>query len=282
MKYTIERISASNQAEMLNFLKVRENFSLFLLSNFENYGLSLTEEPFSGNYKLIRDSKEVIGVFALTRRGSLQIKSDVIEPIFEQVLASCNEEIVPLQGLVGDYNFCEPFWAFLKAQKVIQKEIFSSKEILYEMDLKSYIPHPEVQFLKESDFSEWKILRLDYIKEKNLPIELTEEQLLNQFQDKVKKKIAWGLKVEERLVSMADLNAKALDLGQVGGVYTKPESRQRGYSKTVMSQLINDCKNIHLLRKLIIFTGEANPIAQKLYESLGAQHIGYFSLLFGE
>ncbi len=123
---------------------------------------------------------------------------------------------------------------------------------------------------------------MDYLIEEGLPNDLTDEQLLNQFLEKTKKKITWGLFLNNTLVSIADLNAKALDLGQVGGVYTVPSLRQRGYSKSVMQQLLLDAKEIHKIRKLIIFTGEQNFPAQKLYKSLGVSQIGYFALLFGD
>lgn len=61
---------------------------------------------------------------------------------------------------------------------------------------------------------------------------------MNIFLTKQKKRISWGLFLDNILVSIADLNAKALDLGQVGGVYTTPSFRQKGCSRSVMRQLL--------------------------------------------
>ncbi len=140
---------------------------------------------------------------------------------------------------------------------------------------------PNVRLLSEVDYVQWKPLRLDFIMEEGFPNDLTDDQLLDQFLDKAKKKITWGLFLKDTLVSIADLNAKAQDLGQVGGVYTVPKFRQMGYSRSVMQQLLSDTKKLHGVRKLIIFTGEKNFPAQKLYNSLGASQVGYFALLFG-
>lgn len=284
MRFAIESVSPVNQAEMIEFLKMRENFSLFLLSNFENYGPKLSDEPYSGNYKLIRSTKDVVGVFCLTRRGSLLIESLITYPIFEQILASCKIEPIPLKGLVGNWMFCEPFWGYLKDQRVIQQETFFSKEILYAIDLSlmNTSSNFSVNFFTESDFSEWKKIQFDYIKEKKLPNELTEAQLFKQFQNMVQNKIAWGIKINNHLVSIALLNAKAFDLGQVGGVYTKPKYRRKGYSKAVLQQLFYDCQHHHQMRKLVIFTDDKNSIVKNLYVKLGARPVGYFSLLFGE
>lgn len=281
--YRVEKFSPENQMSMIAFLRDHDDYSLFLLGNFENYGGYLGDAPYSGNYKLIRLKDEVIAVFCLTKKGSLIIQSIVKEPIFDRVLSSCLEEEIPISGLVGEWGFCHLFWEFLKGKKVIQQETFASKEILYQVDMSktSAIPQSNVRLLTAEDYVQWKPLRLAYIKEERLPNGLNDQQLFQLFLDKCLKKIIWGYFLDDRLVSMADLNAKAFDLGQLGGVYTDPKFRQRGYSKSVLYKILEDIKNIHHIRKLIIFTGEKNMPAQKLYESVGVNKMGHYALLFG-
>lgn len=242
MRCSVENVTQFSQHEMLNFLKEHENYTLFLLGNFENYGAMLTDAPYSGNFKLIRSQSQVVGVFCFTRKGNLLIETILQESIFDIVLDACYEESVPLKGIVGNWNFCGPFWEYLKIKKIIQKEIFTSKEVLYSIDLhkKDFLPQPNVRLLTEADYIQWKQLRLDYLIEEGVPNDLTDKQLLDLFLNKTRKKITWGLFLNNTLVSIADLNAKALDLGQVGGVYTMPSFRQRGYSKSVMKQLLLD------------------------------------------
>ncbi|MBA3721424.1 MAG: GNAT family N-acetyltransferase [Parachlamydiaceae bacterium] len=283
MKYSVENVSQSSQQEMLNFLKEHENYSLFLLGNFESYGATLTEAPYSGNYKLIRSLDKIEGVFCLTKTGNLLIESATDDSIFEMVVEACIQEKITLKGLIGNWNYCGPFWEYLKSKKIIKNEIAASKEILYCIDLsmQDFPAQSNVRFLTEADYIQWKILIQDYIVEQGFPNDLTDHQLLDQFLDKTNKKIIWGLFLKNTLVSIADLNAKALDLGQVGGVYTHPNYRQKGYSRSVMQQLLLDAKKVHKIRKLIIFTGDNNFPAQKLYKSLGVESVGYFALLFG-
>lgn len=280
--FKVEKVSRENQESMIAFLKAHDDYSLFLLGNFENYGLSLGESPFSGNYKLIRAGNEVMAVFCLTRKGSLLIQSVVKEPIFDPVLASCLEEKIPITGLLGEWEFCHVFWQFLKERKIIHTETVASKEILYRTDLSKTLPlpHPSVRLLTAADYTQWRPLRIDSFKEEGFPMGLNEEQLQKLFIDKCKQKIIWGFFFEDQLVSIADLNAKAFDLGQLGGVYTAPKFRQRGYSKAVIHRLLADLKGLGI-QKLIIFTGENSLAAQKLYESIGVEQVGYFALLFG-
>lgn len=226
----------------------------------------------------------LIILIGIQRSFHVLIETIVQEPIFDIVLDACHQEPISLKGVVGNWNFCASFWEYLKTKKIIQKEICASKEILYSIDLhkNNFLRQPNVRLLTETDYIQWKPLRLDYIIETGFPNELSDKQLFDQFLEKTKKKIAWGLFLNDTLVSIADLNAKALDLGQVGGVYTAPSFRQRGYSRSVMQQLLREAKELHNIRKLIIFTGEQNLSAQKLYSSLGVSQVGYFALLFGQ
>ena len=146
MTYSVETITDSSQEEMLDFLRDHENYTLFLLGNFENYGATLTEAPLSGNFKLIRFVNKVVGVFCLTRKGNLLIETPLRESIFDTVLRACQQEPVPLKGVVGNWEFCGRFWEYLKTKKVIKKEVFASKEILYTVDLKkqNFSPQPNV------------------------------------------------------------------------------------------------------------------------------------------
>lgn len=83
------------------------------------------------------------------------------------------------------------------------------------------------------------------------------------------------------MISTAELNAKALDCGQLGGVYTAADSRGKGYAQALIKQLINSVHQQLNISTLIICTGENNLPARHVYEKLGAKSIGYFALLFG-
>ncbi len=284
MPYIVEKVTRSSEKEVIDFLKSRENYTLFLLNNFENYGLNLTENPYSGNFKLLRFNNEVVGVFCLNQKGSLLIETTLSDSIFDTVLEACQHESIPLKSIIGNWEFCGRFWEYLKNKKIITKEIFISKEVLYSMNLKkqNFSSQPNVRCLTETDYDQWKPLRLAYSTEVGVPHNLTDKQLLDLFIEKTQKKISWGFFLNDKLVSVADLNAKALDLGQVGGVYTDSKFRRKGYSKSVLIQLLHDAKEVHSIRKLVIFTGENNFSAQKLYLSLGVSRVGDLALLFGE
>lgn len=282
--YIIETLCEESLAEASVFLRQQEDTSLFLLGNLEAYGHKLTSAPYSGNFKLVRSEGKIIAVFCLTRGGNLLIQAKTAQnSLFEQILNACKEEKIPLKCLLGEWQFCEQFWKFLKEKDVIRHEVFTQKDILYSLELTAPSPREQqnTRLLNSDDFSQWKTLRQDFWKEDGIPNDLTEKQLYEVFLEKVKTKVVWGCFFDGILVSIAELNAKAQDLGQVGGVFTPPKYRRKGFSKAVMYQLIRDARQLHKIRKLIIFTGDKNDAARKLYESLGVQHVGYFAILFG-
>lgn len=280
-----EKISLSNLNEVLSFLSRYEDTAIFLLGNLNEHGPSVTEHLNSGNFKLIKQDGKIVCVFCLIRRGNLLVQSELLDPLFETILESCSEEPFAIRGLLGDWEFAKDFWEFLKDRNVIKKETFYSKEINYSLNLNEWQKPAinNVRLLSAEDYDTWKPLRLAYMAEQNLPSDLYEKELHEQFIEKCRQSMLWGLFINSQLISTAGLNARTKQIATVGGVYTLPKWRRKGLAKDLMEQLIYDCKHKLSLEKLIIFTGEKeNKPAQKLYESLGCLKVGYMALFFGE
>ena len=58
--------------------------------------------------------------------------------------------------------------------------------------------------------------------------------------------------------------------------------KRRGLSRAVMKTLIVDSVKLQPVDLLILFTGENNKGARKLYKSFGFEQIGSYGLFFGE
>jgi predicted GNAT family acetyltransferase len=87
---------------------------------------------------------------------------------------------------------------------------------------------------------------------------------------------AWVATVAERLVSLSALNAALPDIVQLGGIYTPPEFRGRGYAKrAVAAQLL--AARASGVTRAVLFTN--NPSAVRCYEALGFRRTGELSLV---
>src|ERR1700730_5983689 len=124
MRLSCEQVTAESKDELVNFLKENEEYSLFLLSNLETYGLKLADAHYSGNFKTLRKAGKILAAFCLTKKGTLLVQAiEQNSSIFEAIIAACLNEKIPISGLLGEYEFAYALWSLLKQKKIIQKEI---------------------------------------------------------------------------------------------------------------------------------------------------------------
>jgi predicted GNAT family acetyltransferase len=86
----------------------------------------------------------------------------------------------------------------------------------------------------------------------------------------------WVAVDEGRPVSMSAFNATLPDIVQIGGVYTPPELRGRGYAKDVVAASLLAARDQGVTRA-VLFT--ENPSAARSYEAIGFRRIGEYGLI---
>jgi predicted GNAT family acetyltransferase len=94
----------------------------------------------------------------------------------------------------------------------------------------------------------------------------------------VKEKRTWMLEEDGKLVACSSFNATIKEAVQVGGVWTPPNLRRRGYGRAIVAASLLDARN-EGADKGILFTGEENIAAQKAYEAIGFRCIGDYSIV---
>ncbi|MDC0980420.1 GNAT family N-acetyltransferase, partial [Bdellovibrionales bacterium] len=201
----------------------------------------------------------------------------------EKIIEDCLNESQPVKGFIGEWSSIHPIVDNYRRVNPEFEPSFNSKEILYKLDLndasESLVHNDRVRFLNESDFDQWLPLSKDYNLELGVPSDLTEDQQRKDFSIRTTDKTWWGMFSGETLLSIAALNSNGERVGQVGGVFTPEEQRRKGYSKATMLHMLKDCREIHGHSKSILFTGETDIPAQKLYEAISYKKIGYFALI---
>jgi predicted GNAT family acetyltransferase len=88
----------------------------------------------------------------------------------------------------------------------------------------------------------------------------------------------WLLEDRGTPVSTSGFQAAIGEAVQIGGVYTPPEFRRRGYARAVVATSLLDAR-AEGVERAILFTGEGNLPAQRAYTALGFRHIGDYGLL---
>lgn len=280
---SVELINEKTLAEAEIYLATHEDTSQFLINNLRAHGYTITPHHNSGNFKIIRRDGKIEAVFCLTRRGNLVVQAS--GDFSEGILSACKEESLPLKGFIGDWDSVHPIAKRFKAANPDYKPTYESKEILYSYQLvydNEKLQHDDrVRFLEDKDFDQWLEFTYAYLSELSLPDELSLEQKKADFKRQIHERICWGLFSGNTLLSRTALNSKGQTVGQVGGVFTPAQYRQRGYAKAAMFHMLKDCFNLHNHTKNILFTGETDIPAQKLYESMGYNRVDSFALILG-
>jgi RimJ/RimL family protein N-acetyltransferase len=87
------------------------------------------------------------------------------------------------------------------------------------------------------------------------------------------------LRVLERagaVVAMTNFNAALPSIVQVGGVYTPPDMRGRGYARRAVALHLAEAQ-LGSVNEAILFA--ANPAAARAYEAIGFQQIGHYRIV---
>ena len=80
------------------------------------------------------------------------------------------------------------------------------------------------------------------------------------------------------IVAHAAFNAALPEIVQLGGVWTPPERRRRGYGRAVVAGALLAARD-QGARRAVLFTGENNIAAKRAYAALGFRRVGDWGLI---
>lgn len=89
------------------------------------------------------------------------------------------------------------------------------------------------------------------------------------------------LEAEGNPVSCCSFNARLPDTVQIGGVFTPPLQRQRGYARAVVAGALLEARR-QGVAEAILFTGLENEAAQATYRALGFETAGDYAIILFE
>jgi predicted GNAT family acetyltransferase len=86
----------------------------------------------------------------------------------------------------------------------------------------------------------------------------------------------WVAMHDGRMVSLSAFNAALPDIVQVGGIYTPPEFRSRGFARAAVAASLLAARDRGASRA-VLFTN--NPFAVRCYQALGFERVGDYGLV---
>ena len=120
---------------------------------------------------------------------------------------------------------------------------------------------------------------VDYEREalgREVTMELRDE-LVDFYTARVEEESIWVLERGDTLVAMTSFNAQTPTAVQVGGVWTPPELRGRGYARSLVAAHLAHARD-HGAGTGILFTQDDNHAAIRAYLAIGFERIGDWRL----
>jgi uncharacterized protein len=104
----------------------------------------------------------------------------------------------------------------------------------------------------------------------------TQQRAAEVLDRQIAEKNVWVAVAQDRPVSISAFNATLPDIVQLGGIYTPPDFRGRGYAKFAVAGSLIAARRRGVSRA-VLFT--RNPSAARSYEAVGFKRIGDYGLV---
>lgn len=284
MRNDLELLQAGDEAEYFAFLERHLDSSLFLIGNVERAGLEYHGQPLQGTYVAHRTDGVITAIAGHAWNGILMLQGDVgLEQAAQRALELSNR---PLKGLVGPLDLTQRARLALGASDV--RTALDKPENLYALTLAQLVVPPllsrEGIVVRRPTAQEADGILTDF--RASYHVETLGAEALPSLADKAREEIrklvsdqrAWVLLDHGKLVAFTGFNTCTRGIAQVGGVWTPPELRGRGYARAAVAGSLLAERAAGTTRS-VLFTEQGNTPAIRAYEALGYQAIGKFGLV---
>lgn len=281
---TIKILQPGDESTLEDFLLPRLDFSMFLIGNMRAAGLTDTGQIYTGTYAAAFEAGKITGVVAHYWNQNLlfQAPQKHLNALWRAAIKASQR---PIKGLVGPVDQVRYVQQSLNIDEAnIQ---LGETEKLYSLRLADFsVPNAlssgQVQGrrIEPHDLERVTAWRVGYC------LETLEEKDSPQLRDdcraaikrSIKEQNTWILEAQNKPVACSSFNTRLKEAVQIGGVWTPPELRRRGYGRCAVAASLLDAR-AEGVEKAILFTPQSNIAAQKAYTALGFQYIGDYCIV---
>ncbi|MGI4850646.1 MAG: GNAT family N-acetyltransferase [Janthinobacterium lividum] len=274
-----------------HFLKDYVATSMFMRSNAHRVGLEFKPGlDYSANYWAAFEQNQLKGLLVLNWNGNLFIQApedNILSKLFDFVQQTVGASYF-IKSVLGPDHQAQQILAYLNPSP--DNLSLSVTFVSYNLMLKNMTLLPQ---LKEGSWVCRLATHQDLdvlipwvvaygIEASNVALDKPDAYALAQ--EELHKRIDLGeifvLEDQGRCVAKADYNATLPDIYQIGGVWTPPELRGRGYGRAVVGGALQAAHEKGV-ETGTLFT--KNPAAMRAYESLGFRQVDHYHItLFKE
>ena len=279
----IRTLGPGDEAALEAFAAAHAAHTMFLRHDLQLAGIVDTGAQFSGTYVAAYSGDAIVAVAAHYWNGNIIVAGPPAE-CAQAALAAATATGRTVQGLLGAWD------AVVVAEKALgladAPATLRSREDLYRLELAQLrVPAP----LRDGTWtcrpplahelpllSGWRSAY--HVEALNAPPGPDLDDMTRSEVDELARGDLWVLACADRPVAMTAFNARLPDMVQVGGVYTPPSLRGRGYARAAVAGSLLVARSGGAATA-ILFTGDDNASASAAYLSLGFEIVGDYALV---
>jgi predicted GNAT family acetyltransferase len=283
-EFQLRTLGAGDEALLEAFLVDHRDTSMFLRSNAREAGLVYAGRRLQALYLGAFRAGRLIGVAAHAWNGMVLLQApEATSRIVRACIERSRRPVIGLTGPLAQVHEARRELGLESAPAALQED-----EILYVLDLAQLVlpaalldgrVHARSPSADERDLiCSW---RLGYELEclGRADTEATRRSCEAAVDAQLAEGTAWVAVASQRAVSYTAFNAHLPDIVQVGGVYTPPAERGRGYARVSIAHSLRLARDSGASRA-VLFT--SNPNAMRTYEALGFRSAGDYGLILFE
>jgi predicted GNAT family acetyltransferase len=271
----------AERAALEAFLVQHADSSMFLRANARAGGLDDRGQPYQATYAAALDEERIVAVAAHTWSGMVLVQAPTrLEAVVRMAVAHSHRRVA---GINGPWSQVVAARAALALHRC--PALLDSHEILYALELaRLLVPEPLASgrlHCRRPRRDEIDLIagwRVAYARETRsrpdtpaLPISSRQETERLHAQGRAFVVAGPG----DVPLAFSAFNAVLPDAVQIGGVWTPPAWRGRGYARAVVAGSLLEARAQGVMRG-VLFTAEDNRSAQHAYEALGFQVVGFY------
>jgi predicted GNAT family acetyltransferase len=279
--YEVRLLSPDDQPALEQFLLTHADTSLFLRSFVSRGGLVDEGQLVHGTYAAAIRRGEVVGVAMHARAGWLVVQApEATVEVARHAVEATQRAII---AIVGPWTQAESARIGLGLSgRGLQKH---ACEDLFALDLSDLITPPQLtargvryRRSEKGDLGRLRSWRFYYEMESTglANNQETRDIAAKAIEGHVERQEAFLLEVGGQPVSTCTFNAQAADMVQVGGVWTPPGLRGRGYGRMVVAGALKLGEQ-EGVKRAVLYTEDA--MARRAYEALCFKRIGDYGVV---
>ena len=263
------------------FLAARTDTCMILRSNLRAVGLAWSGARYQAEYVVARRGGALVGVAGHAWNGALLLQADdAVDQLARAAVARSRRRVTSIQGPADQVARARGALGLGAAPAALDAE-----ETMLALDLAALrVPAPlaggEVR-ARRADAADrsWLVgWRAAYLVE-TLGVAAgpaTEARAASAIDAAIAERHLWLVEHAGAPAAISMFNARLPDAVQVGGVYTPPPRRGRGFARSVVAAALLDARGAGVTRA-VLYTPSADALAA--YRALGFEVIGRYGLV---